>query len=290
MPDWTNIIKQLNHHTGKAEAMESSKIVGGGSINSAYSLRMSSGQEYFVKCNSMKYEDMFAAEYEALIEFQKVTSLNIPKPFCYGSSKTECFLIMDFIHLNGHGDSFQLGRNLAKMHRIETGQFGWSRNNTIGSTPQSNTWHDNWVAFWREERLLPQFEMLYQRGHKNQFQANAERLIAQLEDFFAYHNPSPSLLHGDLWSGNYAFDDKGQGVIFDPALYYGDREADLAMTELFGGFSPDFYSGYKEEFPLADGYNKRKSMYNLYHLLNHSNLFGGSYLTQADQTLRQLIK
>jgi len=290
MLDWTNIIKQLNQVTGKAESIDSSRTISGGSINSAYYVLMDSGHEYFLKTNSMKFEDMFAAEYEALHEFQIVESLIIPQPYCYGNSKSECFIIMEYIPLNSCGDSFQFGKNLAKMHAIEAKQYGWSRNNTIGSTPQSNTQHHNWVEFWRQERLIPQFEMLYLQGYKGQIKVYADQLLEQLDSFFENHNPAPSLLHGDLWSGNYAFDQNGQGVLFDPALYYGDREADLAMTELFGGFSADFYSGYQEEFPLADGYKKRKSMYNLYHILNHANLFGSSYLKQADQLLRHLIK
>jgi len=289
MPNWTNIIKQLNQCTGKAENLTSSKIIRGGSINSAYHISMDTGSEYFVKCNSINFQDMFGAEHEALREFQQVSSLTIPKPVYYGNNSSECFIVMDYIELKGNGNSYQLGQGLAKMHKISAKQFGWFRNNTIGSTPQSNTLHDNWVDFWRNERLLPQFEMLYPQGYQKHLKPKADKLLAGLELFFEDHKPSPALLHGDLWSGNYAFDQNGRGVIFDPALYYGDREADIAMTELFGGFSQDFYSGYQEEFPLADGYKKRKSMYNLYHILNHANLFGSSYLNQADHLLDQLL-
>ncbi|MFK5892484.1 MAG: fructosamine kinase family protein, partial [Pseudomonadota bacterium] len=217
-------------------------------------------------------------------------------PICYASVDNQSFIVMEYLSLQHQGNHFQFGKNLAKMHNISQVKFGWKRNNTIGSTPQNNLLCDNWVDFWRTQRLMPQFELLYQKGHQNLFKKEAESLLSSLDDFFQGHQPIASLLHGDLWSGNYAFDDHGNGVIFDPALYYGDRETDLAMTELFGGFSSDFYKGYQEEISLADNsiynavdnYTRRKPMYNLYHILNHANLFGGSYLHQALSMMEHL--
>ena len=184
------------------------------------------------------------------------------------------------------------------MHKITADQYGWYQNNIIGSTPQSNKKHSDWATFWREERLRPQFEMLYEKGYKKYLQLLANKLLTNLDSLLADHVPEASLLHGDLWSGNYGFindgfvDDgfteQGQPVIFDPALYYGDRETDLAMTELFGGFSQDFYNSYNEAWPLDEGYTNRKTLYNLYHILNHANLFGTSYLNQAISMMERL--
>jgi len=178
--------------------------------------------------------------------------------------------------------------NSQSLIKITACQYGWYQDNIIGSTPQSNQQHSDWLSFWREERLLPQFKMLYDKGYKNQLQPLSEQLLNKLDDFLAHHNPPASLLHGDLWSGNYAFDQHGRPVIFDPALYYGDREADLAMTELFGGFSPDFYQAYNDAWPLESDYKQRKTLYNLYHILNHANLFGTSYLNQAIGMMQRL--
>ena len=163
---------------------------------------------------------------------------------------------------------------LAALHRQTGARFGWHRNNSIGLSPQRNDWSDDWVEFWRERRLRPQFE---RAGLKCEF----------FEHLLEGHRPQPSLLHGDLWSGNAGFTREGP-VVFDPAVYYGDREADLAMTELFGGFPSGFYDAYHAAYPLEPGYQKRKHLYNLYHLLNHLNLFGAGYLAQVKATLRLL--
>ena len=166
-----------------------------------------------------------------------------------------------------------MGRMLAKLHRVTGPRFGWHRDNWIGLSPQQNGWCDDWAEFFWERRIRPQ----------------AERAGLQVSrgGLLENHKPQPSLLHGDLWSGNAGFTAEGP-VIFDPAVYYGDREADLAMTELFGGFPREFYDAYRKEWPVDDGYEKRKPLYNLYHLLNHLNLFGGGYLGQVKETLRLL--
>lgn len=165
---------------------------------------------------------------------------------------------------------------LAAAHRQPAPHFGWARDNYIGSTLQKNAWCDDWAQFWRERRMRPQLEM-----------AGFDVDVGALDQWLENHKPQPSLLHGDLWSGNVGFTQTGP-VVFDPAVYYGDREADLAMTELFGGFPREFYQAYDEAFPLAEGYDKRKHLYNLYHLLNHLNLFGRGYLGQVRSCLRLL--
>ena len=166
---------------------------------------------------------------------------------------------------------------LAEAHRNPGKRFGWSRDNYIGSTPQANGWCENWAGFWRERRLKPQLELAKRNGFDLRFD----------EDLLKNHSPQPALLHGDLWSGNAGFTTHGP-VVFDPAVYYGDREADLAMTELFGGFPRAFYEAYEETYPLDEGYRARKHLYNLYHLLNHLNLFGAGYLSQVRETLSLL--
>ncbi|OOY41228.1 hypothetical protein BOV91_12580, partial [Solemya velum gill symbiont] len=164
------------------------------------------------------------------------------------------------------------------MHRKTADAFGWNLDNTIGSTPQLNDWNKSWINFWREQRLGYQLQLA---GHQGSLQRQGEKLLESFH-LLIDHAPQPSLLHGDLWGGNIGYDDSGNPVIFDPALYFGDREADIAMTELFGGFGREFYAAYNAAWPLDAGYPIRKKLYNLYHILNHLNLFGSGYLGQAE--------
>ena len=175
------------------------------------------------------------------------------------------------------------------MHRVHAKHFGWKRNNTIGNTPQINTTTTDWVQFWREHRLGYQLKLARENSYTGKLQQLGERLMSDLNAFFNDTSPAASLLHGDLWSGNVSFDMSGQPVIYDPAVYFGDREADIAMTELFGMFPTAFYTAYQDDYPLDSGYNTRKKLYNLYHVLNHLNLFGGSYRHQAEQMMNELL-
>jgi fructosamine-3-kinase len=182
-----------------------------------------------------------------------------------------------------------LGEQLAALHTHTSKQYGWERSNTIGSTPQANAWCSDWVEFWRERRLRPQYALAREHGYEGRLQRDGGRLMDRLADVFSGYTPTASLLHGDLWSGNAASDAFGSPVVFDPATYYGDREADIAMTELFGGYPADFYAAYRASYPLDDGYRERKTLYNLYHVLNHLNLFGGGYLKQAEAMAAQVL-
>ncbi|HBK66181.1 MAG TPA: hypothetical protein DD000_22500, partial [Cyanobacteria bacterium UBA11166] len=164
-------------------------------------------------------------------------------------------------------------------------KFGWHRNNTIGSTPQINTWTDNWVEFFIKHRLEYQFQLA--RGRGGDF-PEQNKLLAVVPELLN-HQPKASLVHGDLWGGNAAITKLGEPVILDPATYVGDREVDIAMTELFGGFSGAFYRGYNEVLALDKGYQERKTLYNLYHILNHFNLFGGGYESQANRMIREIL-
>lgn len=234
---------------------------------------------------------MFIAEADGLLELNKAKSIRVPKPVCYGEAEGKSWLVTEWITFGRErGDSAeQLGRQLAAMHSYTSGQFGWFRDNTIGSTPQQNTQADNWLEFYRDRRLRLQFELAARNGFTGALQDKGERLMVDLEMFFTAYTPEASLLHGDLWGGNCAFDATGRPVIFDPAVYYGDREADVAMTELFGGFDAGFYAAYREAWPLDAGYSVRKTLYNLYHILNHANLFGGGYATQAEHMIDRLL-
>jgi fructosamine-3-kinase len=184
-----------------------------------------------------------------------------------------------------------LGAALAGLHRAPAGErFGWHVDNYIGATPQPNAWCASWPEFFRERRLRPQLELAAEQGYGGALQREGERLLARVESLLDGHAPAPSLLHGDLWGGNAAALADGTPVIFDPAVYVGDREADLAMTELFGGFPASFHAAYREAWPLADGHALRRELYNLYHLLNHLNLFGTGYLHRCERVLAGLLR
>ncbi len=234
---------------------------------------------------------MFAAEADGLCELASAKAIRVPIPVCYGKAAGKSWLVTEYIGFGrGEEDSAQLlGRQLATLHRQSSEQFGWFRDNTIGSTPQHNAWSNDWVDFYRDHRLRFQLELAARNGFAGSLQIKGERLMANLDVFFSSYAPIASLLHGDLWGGNRAFDESGQPVIFDPAVYYGDREADIAMTELFSGFGADFYAAYQEAWPLDAGYSVRKSLYNLYHILNHANLFGGGYAVQAESMIDRLL-
>ena len=294
MTNWQTISTHISETLGKDFQIQQQSSIGGGSINSAWKVTGTDNQAFFVKLNSASLEFMFQVEYDSLNELLQVMEtdtsiMQIPKPVCYGISNTQSYLVLEYIPMTSHGDGRLMGQALAQMHRISTEQFGWYQNNIIGSTPQSNQRHSDWLSFWREERMIPQFKMLYDKGYKNYLQPLDNKLLNKLPQLLADHKPAPSLLHGDLWSGNYAYTQDGNPIIFDPAIYYGDREADIAMTELFGGFGQDFYTAYNESWPLDKGYKQRKTLYNLYHILNHANLFGTSYLNQAVGMMERLV-
>ena len=248
--------------------------MGGGCIHECYKVEIGNRQ-FFLKSNHASQADNFAAEADGLAALRRA-GLRAPEPVSHGVVGDIAFLLMEFLELRTNGDWAALGRMLAASHREPGPRFGWHRDNYIGATPQSNGWCDDWGEFWRERRLKPQLELAERNGFDL---GNPE-----LKDILNGHRPQPSLLHGDLWSGNAGFTTEGP-VVFDPAVYYGDREADLAMTELFGGFPREFYEAYEEAYPLEKGYALRKELYNLYHLLNHLNLFGAGYLGQVKRTL-----
>ncbi len=283
---WTQIAAHISQTQPKFEIV-SHRPVSGGCINQGYGV--SDGDcTYFVKLNQAAKVEMFAAEALGLQEMRQANTICVPKPICWGIVESSAYIVLEWLNLGAaKADSWQqMGHNLAAMHRA-TGSsgFGWKQNNTIGSTPQINNWTTNWVEFYAQHRLGYQFQLANRKG--GHFPQQKE-LLAALPQLLS-HQVQPSLVHGDLWGGNAAFTEGGEPVIFDPAIYYGDREVDIAMTELFGGFPAAFYRAYNEAFPLEPGYEQRKPLYNLYHILNHFNLFGGGYASQANRTIAQIL-
>jgi protein-ribulosamine 3-kinase len=290
MSIWSAVSAHITQTTAVPFLAERERSVAGGSINSAVIIE-GGGQRYFVKLNRAENVGMFAAEADGLEEIARAGALRAPKPVCYGTAGEFAYLVLEYV-ARGRGDVHsldQMGRQLAQMHRFTNAHFGWRRDNTIGSTPQINTPSDDWTTFWRDQRLGFQLDLSARRRYGGGLRRKGRQLLDCVDAFFTGYAPAPSLLHGDLWSGNYMIDAAGTPVIFDPAVYYGDREADLAMTELFGGFPARFYDAYREAYPLDPGYRIRKHLYNLYHVLNHLNLFGGGYGAQAERMIDELL-
>jgi protein-ribulosamine 3-kinase len=287
---WNDIARDISKATVAPFVVESTHTVGGGSINTAYRIE-GSGKSFFVKVNSPERLPMFEAEAAGLAEILESDTVRVPRPICFGAAKSESWLVLEHLDLRdaGKGSMRELGRRLARMHRVTAERFGWKRDNAIGATSQVNTLRESWIDFWREYRLGYQLALAAKNGYRGELQRLGERLMGKLSLFFTEYKPLPSLLHGDLWSGNAGFLASGAPIIFDPAVYYGDREADIAMTELFGGFPAEFYSSYRQEFAIDANYGKRKNLYNLYHVLNHLNLFGGGYGAQAERLLHRLL-
>jgi fructosamine-3-kinase len=285
----THISTSLRDATHRPFELRDTTPVGGGSINEAYRLEGTDGARYFLKLNDAQHLPMFISEAEGLNAIAVTNTIRVPRPIAHGSAGRQSYLVLEYLELSSRGDAKLLGEQLAALHRCKGKCFGFSQDNFIGTTLQENAWTDDWVTFWREHRLGFQLRLAAQNGYGGQLQRLGERLSDALPSFFVSYTPQPSLLHGDLWSGNHAFLADGTPTIFDPAAYYGDRECDLAMTELFGGYSTDFYAAYRAAYPLDAGYVARRDLYNLYHVLNHANLFGGGYARQAEQMMQRLL-
>ena len=286
--NWQQLSLNITEAIGENFKINNHSMVGGGSINSAYRIE-SGSQSLFVKFNTANKLSMFEAEADGLSELDKANAIRVPKVICTGCLESQSYIVLEDLKLGGQGSMQELAERLACLHKTTSDTFGWWRNNTIGSTLQVNEKTDDWISFWHEQRLGFQLSLAKQNGASRSLLDKGERLQSELMALFKNYSPQPSLLHGDLWSGNVAFSESGDPVIFDPATYYGDREADIAMTELFGGFGTDFYERYHSIFPLDEAYNLRKVLYNLYHILNHFNMFGGGYMNQSDGMISLLL-
>ena len=290
--DWKSVARCISRERGRAVSLDQPKFInGGGCINSAAVVSGSDGRRYFVKFNDPSCGSMFEAELTGLVELKSAEAVRVPEPVCCGVSDNAAFLVLEYLELGARksGTEKRLGQQLATVHRKTASLYGWDRHNTIGATPQINSKTDDWIEFWRIHRLGYQLSLARQNGHGCDLQRTGERLLSGLNVFFSGYDPQPSLLHGDLWGGNFAALSDGAPVLYDPAVYYGDRETDIAMTELFGGFGSSFYASYRDNYPLDAGYQTRKHLYNLYHVLNHLNLFGGGYLRQVETLLDLLV-
>ncbi len=270
--------------------------VAGGCIHEAASLELEDGRRLFVKMNRADGLPLLEAEAEGLAALAACANpeeLEVPAPLALGLAGDRAVLVLPWLDLGrggpGSGGGWSAcGAALARLHRRSLAAatarddridaFGWIRDNFIGASPQHNGWEADWSRFFAERRLRPQLEALARRGARLR---HAEAMPARAVELLEGHRPDPCLVHGDLWSGNADLASDGRGVLIDPAVHRADREVDLAMARLFGGFPPAFFDGYQQEWGLPDGHRRRVSLYNLYHVLNHANLFGGGYVSQA---------
>lgn len=280
--------------------------VGGGCIHSAWRLELSDGRRLFAKANRAALLPVLTAEAEGLralaaaadaaLAEQAQPALTVPPPLLLSELDGEALLLLPWLELSPQPPEPEaawrrLGQQLAQLHRsslrAHDGRFGWHEDNWIGSAPQHNGWDDDWGHFFAQCRLAPQLSRAAASGRRL---AGAEALLELVPSWLQNHGAEACLVHGDLWSGNAGLLVGGGAAIFDPAVYRGDREVDLAMAQLFGGFPEPFFRGYQAEWPLAMGHERRRGIYNLYHLLNHANLFGGGYWSQAEGCIKELLR
>lgn len=276
LPDWQALANRLQQTAAIALDGEP-KLLSAGTWCAA-----SDAGLLFIKTGSLQASERLAAEAEGLRELGAAATVRVPRVFAHGEVGQQAYLAIEWLSLERPTPDIDrlFGGQLAALHKVSAPAHGWHRNNTIGLTLQVNDRSRSWLTFFTERRLRFQLELAMSNGYRASLEALGERLMEALPELLDGHDPPPSLLHGDLWGGNYAAC-KSEPVIYDPAAYFGDRETDLAMTSLFGGFSSAFYDAYQKVWPLPQGYQRRCGLYQLYHVLNHLNLFGGGYLGQA---------
>ena len=275
--------------------IQSKTYIPGGDINESYLLELTDGSKCFLKRNTRKQEEFFRAEALGLMAIDSTNTIGCPKIYSHGKDGNGCFLLMEYIEpaerISDYWEVF--AEELATLHKADTlrfvreGKYGFSEDNYIGASLQKNGGSDTWVDFFRDERIRPQVEMA-DRFLLTSDKKDIDKLLEKLDDILV-EPEHPSLLHGDLWGGNFVTGSDGKAWLIDPATYVGCAEADIAMTELFGGFARSFYSVYQESGLLMPGYEDRRDIYNLYHLLNHLNLFGSSYLSSVRNIVKKRI-
>lgn len=288
---------QLSLIEGVPVMIASTRAASGGCINNGAHVTTTSRGRYFVKWNAHARHLMFTREAEGLEELRKADSgLRIPKVYAAqeGTDSLPAFLLLEDVliapasTLPHHHDE-ELGRGLARLHKKQSERFGFAHDNYIGPTVQPNSWSDSWPDFFAEKRIAHLLGLL-DAGKKldTDSRRTGDDFCSRLPQLIG-HELSPSLVHGDLWSGNSLRSDNGTPALIDPAVYYGDAEVDLAMMQLFGGFSARVFAAYREEKPIDGGFEQRRDVYNVYHLLNHALLFGGGYLAQATASMRRFV-
>jgi len=279
--------------TGERFEVTGTEPVSGGCIHTALKVsgKSRAAAEYFAKVNAAERAPMFAAECEGLAALRDAGAVTVPRVIACGADDARAWLILEWLELAplAPASAARLGTALAAQHALAQERFGWAHDNFIGSSMQANGWSDEWLPFWREKRLHAQLRLAARNRLPSRMIDRGERLATDCDAFFRTYRPAKSLLHGDLWGGNVAALGDGTPVAFDPAAYVGDREADVAMTELFGGFAADFQAAYRAASPLDDGYRVRRDLYNIYHVLNHANLFAGNYVRQAENSIERLL-
>lgn len=287
------------------QAVVAATPVAGGCIHQAMRVRTADGRLLFVKTNGADALPLLQAEADGLAALSAAAplELRVPQPLACARVGRQAVLVLSWLDLAGGGAAAvgwsALGRGLARLHRHslsarcgvgdDPGRFGWARDNAIGSAPQANGWLDDWAQFLVERRLAPQLRQLENQLGPDAF-LRGELLLERVPGWLAGHRPEPCLVHGDLWSGNAGVLNDGRGALFDPAVHRADREVDLAMARLFGGFPETFFKAYGDEWPLAKGHGHRLPLYNLYHLMNHASLFGGGYIGQAQRRINDLLE
>jgi len=295
MPDDADVRLFVLHHAIDIESRLGIKInktsrVSGGNINRVYCLE-SVHEKYLLKVNDrQQFPNMFKREQQGLLTIALTKTIAAPEVIVQGETGSESYLLIEWIPVGKITPkaSFALGEQLAAMHLHSAEKFGLDHDNYMGSLSQSNKLHRTWARFFIDERLRPMVEMALSNGELNSIDAQQfGQLYQRLPNLF--QEESPALIHGDLWSGNYLISDKGRPYLIDPAISYGNREFDIAMTMLFGGFDRAFYEAYDATYPLQTGWQQRINLWNLYPLLVHLNLFGGGYLAQTRACLRQFL-
>ncbi|MGI9202878.1 MAG: fructosamine kinase family protein [Woeseiaceae bacterium] len=290
MPHWQHLFSVLREHDIHVSDQDMPRPVTGGDISAAWCVN-AADRQVFLKTGPVSSYAAFAAEAQGLRELAGASALRVPRVLGCVRSGNESLLALEWIELELASPRTEqlLGVRLAELHRVRSERFGFHGDNMIGATPQLNQWSDDWVTFYAEQRIRFQLDLAARNGFTGTLQVDGHRLAENVGAFFKDYWPEASLLHGDLWGGNWAACD-GEPVIFDPAVYYGDRETDIAMTKLFGGFGNEFYTAYEEAWPLDTGHEARIALYQLYHVLNHLNLFGAAYLGRAESLISRLLR
>lgn len=288
--DWHDLAPAISAATGQELARAPDRVVSAASVSACLRWTSDAGP-MFVKVTGADRAWAFDAEAEGLRALASASAIRVPRVLGAGVAANRAWLALEWIDLVAPGpvSEARLGELLAEQHRTTSATFGWHRTNTIGLTAQENEPDPDWTRFYAVRRLGFQLDIVGAGGHGGLLLERGRRLCECLPALLAGHSPGPSLLHGDLWAGNHAADSAGTPVIFDPAAYFGDREADVAMTRLFGGYGRAFYRAYEAAWPLAPGAAERVPLYNLYHVLNHVNLFGGGYRRQAEDMTERLL-